>query len=288
MYLQFAWRYFKSKKTTNAINIISWVSISAIAVGTAALLIILSVFNGFEGFIKDLYTSFYPDIKITATQGKTFIVNYQTLKSVKELDGIKAVSFSLEDKVLVGYGEDQSIAILKGVDDTYNEVAPMNDAVNYGLMDFSKSEIQSPIVLGLGVANKLGASEQSVLPITAYAFRNSKGLNLNSLNSFSQKDFGVQGVFYLQDEIDDKYAFAPLTIVQKLLGEENEYSSIEIAVQEGQNAKAIKKKIAQIIEKDKLKVETRYEQNKTLFMILSSERWAVYAVLSLMLFIASL
>ncbi len=285
MYFQFAWRYFRSKKSTNAINIISWVSVSAIAIGTAALLIILSVFNGFEGFIKDLYNSFYPEIKITTTSGKTFTTDYTIIKSLKELKGIRAVSYTLEEKVLLNYGEDQAIATIKGVDSAYNTVTQINESVSHGMMDFS-NKTQS-IVLGLGIANKLGASEQSILPVTAYAFRNSKGLNLNSLNSFSQSDFSVQGVFYLQDEIDETYAFAPLNQVQNLLGKGEEYSSIEIALQDGTNADKIKAELSDLLKNKNLNVATRYEQNKTLFMILNSERWAVYAILSLMLFIAS-
>ena len=137
MYFQFAWRYFRSKKSTNAINIISWVSISAIAVGTAALLIILSVFNGFEGFIKDLYNSFYPEIKITAISGKTFSTDYQLTKTLDELDGIKVVSYSIEEKVLLSYGEDQAIATLKGIDQNYNTVTQLDSAVSHGIIDFA-------------------------------------------------------------------------------------------------------------------------------------------------------
>ncbi len=287
MYWRFAWRYFTAKKTTNAINIISWVSITAIAVGTAALLIILSVFNGFEGFIKDLYNSFYPDIKITATTGKTFTANYNTIKSIKELDGIKIVSYSLEEKVLLSHNGEQTIAVLKGVDKKYNAITKMDKAVSYGMMDFKNPAMQSPLVLGLGIANKLGASDKSLMPVTCFAFRNSKGYNLNLMNSFSQKDFVVQGVFYLQDEIDEKYAFAPLAMVQNLLGKSEQYSSIEIGLANDANADKIKSSLNTILTKNNLKAETRYEQNKTLFMILSSERWAVYAILSLMLFIAS-
>ena len=285
MYFKFAWRYFRSKKSTNAINIISWVSISAIAVGTAALLIILSVFNGFEGFIKDLYNSFYPEIKITASSGKTFTTDYAIIKSINELEGIKVVSYTLEEKVLLNFGEDQAIATLKGIDSNYNTVTQLDKSVSHGLMDFSKS--QSPIVLGLGVANKLGASEQSLMPVTAYAFRNSRGYNINSLNAFSQRDFSVQGVFYLQDEIDETYAFAPLGLVQNLLGKSNSFSAIEIALNEGTNPKHIKASLSKLLKDKELKTQTRYEQNKTLFMILNAERWAVYAILSLMLFIAS-
>ena len=285
MYFKFAWRYFRSKKTTNAINVISWVSISAIAVGTAALLIILSVFNGFEGFIKDLYNSFYPEIKITAGSGKTFESNYTIIKSLDEIDGIKAVSYCLEEKVLLNYGEDQAIVTLKGVDSQYNTVTQLSKSINYGKMDFSANK--NVIVLGLGIANKLGASEQSLMPVTSYAFRNTKGYNLNAINSFSQADFAVQGVFYLQDEIDETYAFAPLATVQNLLGKPASFSSIEIALDEGLSPAKVQRQLQNKLSKKGLNIATRYEQNKTLFMILSSERWAVYAILSLMLFIAS-
>ena len=285
MYFKFAWRYFRSKKTTNAINVISWVSISAIAVGTAALLIILSVFNGFEGFIKDLYNSFYPEIKITAGSGKTFESNYTIIKSLDEIDGIKAVSYCLEEKVLLNYGEDQAIVTLKGVDSQYNTVTQLSNSINYGKMDFSENK--NVIVLGLGIANKLGASEQSLMPVTSYAFRNTKGYNLNAINSFSQADFAVQGVFYLQDEIDETYAFAPLATVQNLLGKSASFSSIEIALDEGLSPAKVQRQLQNKLSKKGLNIATRYEQNKTLFMILSSERWAVYAILSLMLFIAS-
>ncbi len=285
MYFKFAWRYFRSKKTTNAINVISWVSISAIAVGTAALLIILSVFNGFEGFIKDLYNSFYPEIKITAGSGKTFESNYTIIKSLDEIDGIKAVSYCLEEKVLLNYGEDQAIVTLKGVDSQYNTVTQLSNSINYGKMDFSANK--NVIVLGLGIANKLGASEQSLMPVTSYAFRNTKGYNLNAINSFSQADFAVQGVFYLQDEIDETYAFAPLATVQNLLGKSASFSSIEIALDEGLSPAKVQRQLQNKLSKKGLNIATRYEQNKTLFMILSSERWAVYAILSLMLFIAS-
>jgi lipoprotein-releasing system permease protein len=261
------------------------VSISAIAVGTAALLIILSVFNGFEGFIKDLYNSFYPEIKITAGSGKTFESNYTIIKSLDEIDGIKAVSYCLEEKVLLNYGEDQAIVTLKGVDSQYNTVTQLSKSINYGKMDFSANK--NVIVLGLGIANKLGASEQSLMPVTSYAFRNTKGYNLNAINSFSQADFAVQGVFYLQDEIDETYAFAPLATVQNLLGKSASFSSIEIALDEGLSPAKVQRQLQNKLSKKGLNIATRYEQNKTLFMILSSERWAVYAILSLMLFIAS-
>ncbi len=287
MYAQFAWRYFKSKKSTNAINIISWVSISAIAVGTAALIILLSVFNGLEGFIKSLYNDFYPDISITAVEGKSFAFSPYQIQQLEKLDGIKVISPSLEEKVLLTYNGEQTLATIKGISKNYNEVTNVKEAVNYGTMDFETKMSVTPVVLGLGVANKLGVSEESPLPITVLSFKNVQSYNLNALNAFSQRDLFVQGVFYLQEEIDEKYAFAQMEVVQQLLGREDEYSTIEIALDEGVTSNSIKTAIAKVLGNNKLKVETRFEQNKTLFLILRSERWAVYAVLSLMLIIAS-
>src|SRR5215216_5417040 len=125
----FAWRYFKAKKTTNAINIIAWISITAIVIGTAALILVLSVFNGFEGLVKSLYSSFYPDLKIGPASGKQIVLSAEQLQKIRSVKGIKAVSLVAEEKALLqnkAYDEDssdfQSIIYLKGVDNNYTNV----------------------------------------------------------------------------------------------------------------------------------------------------------------------
>src|ERR1700730_7337893 len=114
MNLLFAWRYFRAKKSTNAINIIAWVSMSAIVVGAAALIVVLSVFNGFEDLVKSLYSTFYTDLKVLPTSGKTLILSQQQLERLKSFDGIKAFSLVTEDKALLQNGELQSLVYIKG------------------------------------------------------------------------------------------------------------------------------------------------------------------------------
>src|SRR6059058_3650418 len=123
MYLTFAWRYFKAKKSTNAINIIAWISVLAIAVGTAALITLMSVFNGFEDIVKSLYADFYTDLRIIPSKGKTMTVTYNQLSALQATPGVAAFSKVMEEKALLQNGEMQSIVHLKGVDSAYSKVS---------------------------------------------------------------------------------------------------------------------------------------------------------------------
>ena len=118
----FAWRYFKAKKSTNAINIIAWISITAIIIGTTVLVLVLSVFNGFEGLVKSLYSSFYTDLKVSPTSGKVITLTTDQLRKLKGIAGIKNFSLEVEEKSLLQNGEYQSIVYLKGVDDNYRYI----------------------------------------------------------------------------------------------------------------------------------------------------------------------
>src|SRR3982751_5058823 len=125
----FAWRYFKARKTTNAINIIAWISIVAIIIGTSSLILVLSVFNGFEGLVKSLYSSFYPDVKISPISGKQIVLTPEQLQKIRSVKGIKAVSLVVEEKALLqskandaDSADYQSIIYLKGVDSNYTLV----------------------------------------------------------------------------------------------------------------------------------------------------------------------
>src|SRR5215203_932599 len=118
----FAWRYFKAKKTTNAINIIAWISIVAMMFGTAALILVLSVFNGFEDLVKGLYSSFYPDLRIAPASGKQLTLTPEQLQKIRSVKGVKALSLVLEERALLRNGESQSMINLKGVDETYGQV----------------------------------------------------------------------------------------------------------------------------------------------------------------------
>ncbi len=286
MIIRIAWRYFTGRKSTQAIQIISWVSVMAMAVGTAALIIVLSVFNGFEGFIQGLYSDFYPAIRISAIQGKTFPISAARTQQITAIPGVKAISHTLEEKVLLRFNESQVIANIKGIDSQYHWVSRMTDHVKYGQMDFNQTSAITPIVLGIGLSNKLGATETSPLPLSAYLFDHTKH-NHGFLGNINTELFQVQGIFTLQDDIDNQYAFVPLSALQEVSEQTGLASSIEVSISLQADADKIRNQMMKMADMKGLKAETRYEQNHTLFFILKSERWAVFAILCLMLFIAS-
>ncbi len=287
MVILFAWRYFKGRKSTQAIQIISWVSVGAMAIGTAALIIVLSVFNGFEGFIKDLYSDYYPQLKITPVTGKSFRPSAQLITELNGLKGIKVVSRTLEEKVLFTFNESQVIANLKGIDSNYEKVTGITKNVKYGHMNFNMPGEIPPLVLGIGVSNRLGASEETHLPITCYAFKKGSPSLADPSSAYTSSLFEVTGVYRLQEEIDNQYAFAPLEVVEELIDKRGYVSALEIRVIKNADEILLKKQIQHLLRSDNIKVQDRFEQNRTLYFILKSERWAVYSILTLMLVIAS-
>ena len=130
--LRIAWRYIYSKKSTNAINIISGISMTGIVIGSAALIIVLSAFNGFENLVQRLYSSFYPDITITPATGKVFVPDAHLLSEISKVEGVVSISQSLEENALLAYNEQEHIATIKGVDTLYKQVTAVDDSVFYG------------------------------------------------------------------------------------------------------------------------------------------------------------
>jgi lipoprotein-releasing system permease protein len=282
MNLLFAWRYFRSKKTTNAINIIAWIAITAIAVGTASLIIILSVFNGFEDLVKGLYGDFYPAYKVVPLKGKTIQINPAQSKQLKAIKDIKAFSFVAEEKALLT-GAYQTIVTIKGVEQNYNQVNPIQKYIRRG--SFELGDVNIPgIVMGGGIENAAGINTEKVLEAATLFFPNRNGnlLTGDGLNSFSVIP---SGAFIVQQEFDTKYAFTNLAFVQYMLGlKANEYSSIEVNAKEGNNNLV---KQLQTILGNQVQIQTRYQQNAALYSVMQLEKWVIYGILSLILVVAA-
>ncbi|WP_439505440.1 FtsX-like permease family protein [Sediminibacterium sp.] len=282
MNLLFAWRYFRSKKTTNAINIIAWIAITAIAVGTASLIIILSVFNGFEDLVKGLYGDFYPAYKVVPIKGKTFDISTVQAKQLKELKEIKAFSYVAEEKALLT-GAYQTIVTIKGVEKNYGQVNPIQKYIRRGSFELGNASIPG-IVMGGGIENAAGINTEKVLEAATLYFPNRNGnlLTGDGLNSFSVIPTGA---FIVQQEFDNKYAFTNLAFVQYMLGlKTNEYSAIEINAKENNNNLV---KQLQTILGNQVQVQTRYQQNASLYSVMQLEKWVIYGILSLILVVAA-
>lgn len=283
----FAWRYFKAKKTTNAINIIAWISIVAIIIGTAALILVLSVFNGFEDLVKSLYSSFYPDLKISPVTGKQITLTQQQLNQLRAVKGVRSISLIAEEKALLQNGEYQSFVYLKGVDENYTSVTTVADHIIKG--SFNTGETEDPkLVLGAGIENAVGVqTDRNLSPLVVYLPKKAEVDLSNPLQSVSADTINTAGTFVIQQDFDNKYAITNLGFVKQMLGMPADvYSAAEISIHPDANEKQLKEQMSKIL-KGNYRVETRYEQNKSLYSIMQVEKWVIYAVLSLILIVAA-
>ena len=293
----FTWRYFKAKKSTNAINIISWVSVSAIVVGTASLLVVLSVFNGLEQLVQSLYSSFYTDIKVSAVKGKFITVSEKNLEQLKQLKGVSGYSFTVEDKALLQYNRNTQIIVLKGVDTNYRNINGVSRNISKGRFELGTAD-HPDAVLGAGVENGLNLeSDRSTLSMLVYLFRNGPKPNPDSSaqgvspedpeSAVRSEEIAPAGSFRIQQDFDNKYVITNLPFMQKILGlDSNQYSAVEIACLIRTPANEVKSGLQKIFGPD-YKVQTRYEQNQTLFNVMRMEKWVIYAILTLILAVAA-
>jgi lipoprotein-releasing system permease protein len=267
--------------------VISWISILAIIVGTAALILVLSVFNGFEDLVKSLYSSFYPDLRISASQGKQIALTQQQLDKIRSVKGVKALTLTAEEKAFLQNGEAQSIVYLKGVDKQYPTVTNMGDYIVAG--EFNTGSRDNPLlVLGAGIENAIGVqADRNLAPLTLYLPRKTEVSLSDPLQSINADTVNTAGTFVIQQEFDNKYVLTNLDFVRSMLELPNDtYTAAEILLQPDTDPDAIKR----VLQKDlgaKYSILTRYEQNQSLYAVMRTEKWVIYAILSLILVVAA-
>ena len=287
MNLLFAWRYFRAKKSTNAINIIAWVSMSAIVVGAAALILVLSVFNGFEDLVKSLYGSFYPDLKITPSSGKTLILNAQQLQQLRAVNGVRALSLVVEEQAVVENGDNVASPYLKGVDSNFTKVSGVPGKVDRGKFETGTPD-QPLAVLGSGIEYNLGVEADLSAPLDVYSFRKGgPSYTVDPLASYNHAEITTAGVFRIQQDFDEHYVITNLGFVQRMLGlQPDEYSGVEMAVTDPARVTEVQQALLHFLGKD-FKVQTRYQQNEKLYSVMGTEKWVIYIILTLILVVAA-
>ncbi len=288
MYLTFAWRYFKAKKSANAINIIAWVTVGVIAFATCCQVLVLSVFNGFEDLVKSLYSSFYTDVKVVPATGKTFTLTPQQIDALKQLPAVENFSLIAEEKALLKNHDAQTVIYLKGVDDNYAKVSGVAAKTNRGKY-FIGTANNPFLVTGSGIQNAAAVNVDATLPgsnLTVILPRKNS-LNNDPLQSLSEGFIKASGSFTIQQEFDDKYAITNIGFVKQQMGfAQNEYSAVEIKLNPNTDPRDQKKTISSLLGNG-YNVQTRYEQNTSLYNTMKLEKWAIYAVLTLILIIAA-
>ncbi len=284
--LYIAKRYLVSKKSNNLINVISLISVIGQVVGTAALIIVLSVFNGFEDVIKNLYNTFNPDFVITAEKGKSFHYSNFPTGEMTSIEGVSGIARIVEEDALFKYRDNQYIGKIKGVSDNYQDLSQIDLTIQEG--SFSLQEgVSDFAVIGAGVAWYLDINIRDVRRLlSVYLPKRGNASSFSFNSAFNNKVIHPTGTFSVQQEFDEKYVFVPLRFARQLLEYEDEVTSVEVFLEEGTNADRVQSKMQTILG-DTFQIKNRYQQNKTLYKLLRSEKLAIFLILVFILILAS-
>jgi len=259
----------------------------AIAVVVAALIIVFSVFNGFEDLVKSLYADFYADLSITPSTGKNITLTKDQLNQLKNIKGVVAVSLAAEEKAVLVNGDYQSIVTVRGVDDELNKVSNISGHIMRGKYALGTTE-KPGIVVGVGIENAVGVDvEKGLYPATLYMPNRNESQHFGSIDGMNSFSVNPAGTFMVQEDFDNKYVFTNLGFVKYMLDmKEDEYSSCELRLDSTMNERKLIKRI-QLILGDKYLLQTRYQQNQSLYTAMQIEKWVIYGVTCLILMVAA-
>ena len=274
-------RYLFAKKSHNVINIISAISAIGMAVGTAALIIILSVYNGFDSLIKDMMSNVEPDLLITPSNGKVFVPEGDTYDWIYEQESVKTMCSVLQEQVFINYDGQQSLAQIKGVDWIYEGESPIRDHLIEGKFTLHRGDVPLAAV-GIGMAHKMGISPRFVSPIEIYFPSRTRRISMsNPASSIEAIKVWPSCTFSVNSEVDSKLMLIPIESMRELLEYDDEVSAIEIRAAEGVSSKevaSLQKEISERLGPD-YKVKNRFQQNESLYKMMKYEKAAIYMIL---------
>ena len=284
MYFLFAWRYFRGKYAFQAIQIIVWVSVFAIAIGTAALITILSVSNGFSSVVKTLYADFYADIRVTPKEGKYFSITDAQFSKLKSIEGVQAVSKVVENRALLMKEGYQTVALVKGVDTNYTYINQVSKYLRRG--NYTIGDLEKPMLLmGIGIEHKLGLLQKEIGDTVQMYTVNRSGKVITQLGQLNSLTAQEAGSFSVQQEFDDQYVFTNTAFAQYLFDlQPNEISGLEFAIQN--NEQKVMSAIQAILGPGFI-VRNKYQQNIDLYKIMQAEKWIIFCILALIMLVAS-
>ena len=286
--LYIARRYLFSKKSHNAINIISGISVCGVALATLALVCTLSVFNGFHDLISGFFTHFDPDLKVETIKGKTFSPDSSALAAIRTLPGVEVVSLTLEDNAMAKYKGQQTMVTIKGVDDNFQELTHIEEIL-YGNPEFKLYDaVVDYGILGIQLMYTLGTGFDPYDPVEVYAPRRDSKVNLaNPMSSFHREPLYLPGnVLNINDaRYASSYIVTSLDYARRLFDYDAEVSAIEVRLSSKANAAKVKQGIAAIMGDDYM-VKNRYEQQAATFKVVEIEKFVTYLFLCFILMVA--
>lgn len=283
-------RYLFAKKSHNVINIISAISAVGMAIGTAALIIILSIYNGFDELVKSTLSNVEPDILITPAKGKVFIPEGEAFDRIKANPMIGEYDLILQENVFVDYDGHQGIAKAKGVDSAFEAESPLAEHITNGEFSLHKGQLPQ-MVVGAGLAYKMGMNPAFLASAELYFPIRDRNFSLaNPAASIETVRMRPSGIFSVNQQIDDDLMIVPIEEMRKLLGYEEEVSGVEIRLAEGSTAKDIRSAIKHIQKElgPEFKVLDRFRQNTSLYKMMRYEKAAIFLILIFVIIIIAL
>ena len=281
-------RYLFSKKSHNAINVISTISVCGVALATLALVCTLSVFNGFQDLVETFFTAFDPQLKITAVRGKVFDGQDKRVLQLKKLPEVAVYSDSLEDNVMVQYQGRQAMAVIKGVEDNFDQLTPI-DSILFGRGDLLlHDEVVDYAIPGIQLLSTLGSGIRFLDPLEIYAPRRGAKVNMaNPSTGFVTGNLFSSGLVFAvnQEKYDASYILTSMNFARKLFQYTTEVSAINLKLKDGADTDAVKKHIQTLLGDD-FRVQDRYEQQADTFRIMEIEKLISYLFLTFILMIA--
>lgn len=278
-------RYLFSKKKHNAVNIISGISVCGVALATLAMVCTLSVFNGFQDMVAGFFTAFDPELKITIREGKVFSPDTETLQRVRALPEIEIWTETLEENAMVQYKDRQLMAVIKGVEDNFEQLTSI-DSLLYGTGRFIlKDNTVEYGILGIDLMSQLGTGIQFVDPLQVYAPKRNVRVNIaNPAAAFTHEYLFSPGAVFIvnQEKYDSHYIITSLDFARRLFHYDTEVTAIELKLKADADISSVKKKIAGLLGDD-FRVQNRYEQQADVFRIMEIEKLISYLFLTFIL-----
>lgn len=274
-------RYLFAKKSHNVINIISGISAAGMAIGTAALIIILSVYNGFDSLVKSMMGTVEPDLLVTPSSGKVFIPEGETYDWLYAQESVESICTVLQETVFLNYDGKQSVAVAKGVDAIYEEESPLRNFLRDGEFVLHRGDVPLACV-GASLAYSLGISPRFVAPIEIYFPSRTASISLsNPAASVSMETVYPSSVFAVNNDVDAGYLIVPIEVMRELLEYGDEVSAVEIRLKEGtslRETERIRRTASQMLG-DSFKVSNRFQQNESLYKMMKYEKVSIYLIL---------
>ncbi len=281
----FARRYFFSRQSRSVVNLISGLSVAAVSMPVAAMIILLSVFNGFETLVKSMYSAFDADLTAAPRTGQTFVLSQVDTAALARIPGVASFSFLLEQSALLEHGDRQATATVRGVDDAYTGVFPLGEAVTAGEWRVRLGDLEK-LVIGQTMAWELGIRSLADADVTLYAVRRGSFSSLLPVGSYARRTEPVGGVFSLDLETERTYVLSSLRLAQELFDYPGQATSLVFRLDAGADVHAVRREVASALG-DTFRVRTRDELRASFYRIMTYEKWGIFFIALLVLVVAS-